>query len=190
MASLYEQDPAATPTQGSIFKFSPIFWIEPPLTLVRDVDPNRMTARIWRDPKLPSDAFRRGHLDNQEHVLAMAKVRYIVVLSPTHEARIQQVHSLVVAPIYKADPQATSRSDLLERSRRGEFPDRLFLLADPDFPEIGEAIIDFRNVQPLRKELLPASAKTPFRFNDVWRDAIIARYRNYFVTRPQQARAQ
>jgi len=185
MPSLYEQDPTPAPTQGSIFRFCPIFWIDAPLTLVRDIDYNRMTARIWQSPGLPPDAFQRGALDNQENVLATAKVRYLVVLSPSHEATMAGIRSLVVAPIYKADPASISRADLLNRIKRGEFPDRLFLLADPAFAEVGDAIIDFRNVQPLLKELLPASAKTPFRFNNIWRDAIVARYRDYFVTRPQ-----
>lgn len=180
MASLYERDDSSIARQGTIFEFRPVFWIEPPVTLVRDINYTTRQASIYRHPQWPRNAFRRSEEYNQEDVLARAKVRYVVVLSPDHEATARQIRQLVVAPIYGL----AGRPDLAERIKGGEWPEQMYLPVDDEYAELSESYINFRHVQPMVKELLLSQHKLGFRFGPTARLAVIKRYQDYFVYQP------
>lgn len=186
MASIFESDDLLLPRQGTVFEFRPVFWIEPPITIVRDINYISRRAWIYRESEWPTDAFRRGSENNQENVIARAKIRYVVILSPDHEAAAVNIRELIVAPIYSL---GGTRLDIAERIKTGEWPDRIYLETDQQFPDLGESFINFRQVQPMQKDLLGQQHKQPFRFNSDWRDAIIKRYRDYFVYRAPPATA-
>jgi len=174
-ATLYQLDPRTILHRGAIFRYRPIFWLDPPLWILRN---HRWTppANIYSPSEL-RDAFSRRGEDNQEDVIARAKVRYIVILSNDVEARKPQFKEVIIAPIYTVDPQM-HRPYFLEALRRGKYPDLFYLPADPSFPQMVESYIDFRKVQALSKEFL-TEGKLDICFSSQAIKAILYRYREY-----------
>lgn len=175
--TLYQHDPRPILHRGAIFQYRPIFWLDPPLWILRN---HRWTpprsADIYTRREL-SDAFRRGIEDNQENVIARAKVRYIVILSNDVEARKHQFKELIVAPIYRVDPQV-HRHDFLETLRQGKYPNLFYLPADPAFTQMVESYIDLRKVQALSKGFLD-EGRLDICFSLQAIKAILYRYRVY-----------
>lgn len=176
-ATLYQRDLYPILHRGAIFQYRPIFWLDPPLWILRHQrwTPPR-SAGIYAPSEL-HDAFRRGIEDNQEDVVARAKVRYIVILSNDVEARKSQFKELIVAPIYTVDPQV-HRPDFLEALRQGRYPDLFYLPPDPAFPQMVESYVDFRKVQALSKGFL-TEGKLDVCFSSPAIKAILYRYREY-----------
>jgi len=175
--ALYQHDPRPILHRGAIFQYRPIFWLNPPLWVLRN---HRWTPPRSVDIYAPSelrDAFSRGIEDNQEDVIARAKVRYIVILSNDVEARKPQFKEVIVAPIYTLDPQV-HRHDFLEALRQGRYPDLFYLPADPTFPQMVESYIDLRKVQALSKGFL-TEGKLDICFSLQAIKAILYRYREY-----------
>lgn len=176
-ATLYQRDLRSILHRGAIFQYRPIFWLDPPLWILRNHQwtPPR-SASIYARSEL-RDAFRRGIEDNQEDVIARAKVRYIVILSNDLEARKPQFKEVIIAPIYTIDPQA-HRPRFLETVRQGKYPDLFYLPADPTFHQMVESYIDFRKVQALSKGFL-SEGKLDICFSPQAIKAILYRYREY-----------
>lgn len=115
--SHYQPDPTTDIHQGAIYEFRPIFWLDPPLWIAQNVefhDPARTDLIQWKDF---ARAFHNS-ADNQEFVLATAKVRFLVILSSTRESREHRLKEVRVAPIYSIDPNRM-RPDFLEGLKRG-----------------------------------------------------------------------
>jgi len=176
-ATLYQQDSITTLHRGAIFRYRPIFWLDPPLWILRNQrwTPPR-SASIYAPSELRG-AFRRHTEDNQEDVIARAKVRYIVVLSNDIEARKPHFKEVIVVPIYTIDPQE-HRPRFLENLRRGRYADLFYLPADPAFPQMVESYIDFRKVQSLHKGFL-TEGRLGICFSSRAIKAILYRYREY-----------
>ena len=179
-ATLYQWDSRTILHRGAIFQYRPIFWLAPPLWILRNYQwtPPR-SAYIYTSAEL-GDAFGRGNEDNQEDVIARAKVRYIVILSNDIEARKPQFKELIVAPIYTVDSQV-HRPDFIEALRQGKYPDLFYLPADPTVPEMVESYIDFRKVQALSKGFL-AEGKLDICFSSQAIKAILYQYRKYLCS--------
>lgn len=177
LPSLYQQDPQTTMHRGAIYQYRPIFWLEPPLWLLRDIQwtPPRHAA-VHRRNEL-SDAFRLREQDNQEDVIARAKVRYVVILSNDFEAQKPQFKEVIVAPTYTLDP-AEHRQSFLDKVRNNQYPDLFYLPSDPIHPEVGECYIDFRQIQSLHKGFLK-EGKLDIAFTPQTIKAIIYRYKRY-----------
>ena len=123
------------------------------------------------------DAFRTGYNDNQEDVIARAKVRYVIVLSSDLEARNRIMHDVLVAPTYTLDA-STHRPEFLEQVRTNKYPWFFHLYPDPDFPAIGECYINFRQIQALHKGFLQ-EGKLQFTLTPDAIRAVLDRYKQY-----------
>jgi hypothetical protein len=177
--SLYEQDRQTAMHRGAIYQYRPIFWLEPPLWLLRDIKwtpPRRAAVHGWNEL---FNAFRLHEQDNQEDVIARAKIRYVVILSSDFEAQRRQFKQVIVAPTYTLDP-AEHRQSFLTRVRNNQYPSLFYLPPDPNYPEMGECYIDFREVQLLHKEFL-REGKLDITFTTKAIKAAIYRYTQYLV---------
>jgi hypothetical protein len=175
--SLYHHDTQTDVHRGAIYKYRPIFWLKPPLWLLRNIHwaPPR-SADIYERGELP-DAFRLGEQDNQEDVIARAKIRYVVILSNDFEAQKPQFKDVIVVPTYTVDPTRHS-SPFLDGLRKMEYPSLFYLPPDPSYPEMGECYIDFREARLLRKEFLQ-DGKLDITFTSQAIKAILHRYKQY-----------
>lgn len=173
----YRDDQESILHRGAIFQYRPIFWLEPPLWLLRDhqwTPPRR--AAIYAPSEL-QDAFRRGSENNQEDVIARAKRRYVIILSNDVEAQEPKFREVVIAPTYTVDPDRHSRS-FLSRLRQGQYSSLFYLPADSNFPQVAESYIDFRKVQSLNKKFL-TEGKLDICLSTRVIKAILYRYREY-----------
>jgi len=176
-ATLYQRDPRPILHRGAIYQYRPIFWLDPPLWILRNYRwTTPRSANIYALSEL-RDAFGRGSEDSQEDVIARAKVRYIVILSNDFEASKPQFKEVIVAPTYTVDPQA-HRPEFLEDLRQGKYPDKFYLPADQGFPQMVESYVDFRKVQALSKGFL-AEGKLDICFSLQAIKAVLYRYREY-----------
>lgn len=152
--SIYVEDAQQQVHRGAIYSYRPVPWLEPPpLWLVRDADFGSPSpyARLCRDTV--HDAFRLGKAaDNQEYVLAKAKKRFLIVLSPDVEAKRGGVHQLVVAPAYTLHEERNPQR--AQEIRAHSSPHTFYLRADPSYPDVGECYLDFRQVQPIHRKWL------------------------------------
>lgn len=175
-SSLYERDTQTTLHRGAVYKYRPIFWLEPPLWILRGIQwtpPRHASLHEWRELR---DAFRLGS-EHEEDVVARAKVRFVVVLSRDFEARDPRFDKVIVAPTYSLDP-ARHKPGFLERVRRNEHPELHYLASDPGYPGVGECYIDFRQVQSLHKHFLN-EGKLEIAFTPEAIKAILYRYKQY-----------
>ena len=173
--ALYQRDTIGAIHRGAICAYCPIFWLEPPLWLLRNIDwnpPRHADLYRWDER---SDAFRGEHVE--EEVVASAKVRYLVILSNDHE--IQKFTTLLVAPTYTTDPDR--HSTFLDRLRRNEIPHLFHLGEDPGYPEMRECYIDFRKIQLLHKDFLTEDSKSGISLTDKALSALLERYRRYLL---------
>jgi hypothetical protein len=176
--SLFAKDTKTTIHRGAIYKYRPIFWVSPPLWVLREVEwspPRHAAVHRWEELR---DAFRLSSQENQEQIVASAKVRYIVVLSNEFEANEKKFKDVVVAPTYSIHPEK-HRQQFLKGLREGRYPDLFYLPADPDYPELGECYIDFRNVQLLNKSFMK-DGKLDVAFTSTAIKAILHRYKQYW----------
>ena len=163
--------------RGAIYQYRLIFWLEPPLWLLRNISwtpPKSATIHRWREL---SDAFRLREADNQENVIARAKVRYIAILSRDFEAQKPQFKEVIVAPTYTLDP-TEHRQSFLDNVRDSQYPGLFYLPPDSSYPEIGESYINLRQIQSLHKGFL-TEGKLDIAFTPKAIGAILHRYTRY-----------
>ena len=152
LETIYERDSDERIHCGAIYQYRPIPWLEPPLWLLRDIQ--------WTPPRYASvhdceelqDAFRRYADDNQEDIVARAKRRYVLVLTSTSEARYRGVKQVIVAPAYTFDQD--DKPDFVAQVKRDKIYHTFYLAEDPDFPDVRECYLNFRQVQPMDKRFL------------------------------------
>jgi len=175
--SLYHHDTQTDMHRGAIYKYRPIFWLKPPLWLLRNIHwtPPR-SADVYKRGEL-SNAFRLREEHNQEDVIARAKIRYVVILSNDSEAQKPGFKAVIVVPTYTVDP-TRHRPSFLEGLRNMETPFLFYLPLDPSCPEMGECYINFREVRLLHKEFLQ-DGKLDITFTPQGIKAILHRYKQY-----------
>jgi hypothetical protein len=149
----YEPPSPGEPRRGDIYCFKPVAWLRPPLWLLRYTDFTGGRASLVL-AKQVRDAFRRAERDNQEYVLAEAKLRYVILMSPAQEIKSGHIRDLLVLPLYTIDPDALP-SHLLARIRANpaSMRDRYYLPAEPAYG-IAEAYADFRRMQLMARQFL------------------------------------
>lgn len=149
---LYRRDERAVLHQGAICQFSPIPWFEPPpLWILRNIDWEQGVTELWQWESL-GDAFRRE--ERAENVILAAKVRTVIVLSNDAEARHSGLKEVAVAPVYTLDRQNPADYRFIDRLIKGELTDSYYLPRTHLLPEMGEAYINFRKIQPHRRDFL------------------------------------
>ena len=170
---LYEQDTSQSIHRGAICAYRPVFWIEPPLWLLRDIDWHQQQAWLhkWQSRK---DAFRGTHI--QEEVLANAKVRRVVVLS--NDKEIRRLKEYLVAPVYSIDPKR-HRSEILEKYRTHRAPHIFYLHRDPNHSEMPESYINLRKIHLLHKGFLSADSKLDLTLTPQAIRMLLQRYKRY-----------
>lgn len=182
--SIYVQDPQQQVHRGAIYSYRPVPWLEPPpLWLVRDVQfgASPSYARVY-DCDALHDAFRRRIADNQEDVLARAKRRFVVVLSPDVETERRAVHDLVVAPAYTL--HEGNNPVRIQAIRDRTSPHTFYLPSDPSYPDVGECYLDFRQIQSVhRKWLEQKDCKLTICLAPWAVKAILARLKRYLFVR-------
>ena len=175
--SLYRRDSRRTIHRGAIYRFRPVFWLEPPLYILRHIQwVSPRHADLYRRAELQND-FKVAEFGNEENVVARAKVRSVVVLSNDYEANDPNVKELIIAPAYTLKPEMTPES--LKRLRQNQHPVTFYLPHDPGFPELPEGYVVYRNIQPLKKGFLTAKMKYSFSLTPRAMEALLERYRNY-----------
>jgi hypothetical protein len=174
VASLYRQDPSETPHCGAIYKYRPVFWLNPPLWCLRNIQWTQKPpeASLRKAEELPN-AFSLRVQDNEEDVMARAKIRHIVVLSQDAYAQNPGFDDVIIVPSYTLKPTQLDTTE--ERVRNNEFPNVFYLARDPNFPQMGECFLDFSEVRSLHKEFLQ-EGKLDVAFTPVATKAIIQRY--------------
>lgn len=175
MASLYKQDLGNIIHRGSIFRFSPIFWLRPPLWIARVTSwTNPRSVDIYRESEV--NAFRVSP-ENEEYVLATAKRRFVVVLSNDNEGKQSRFKDLLVAPIMSIEDKSN-----LERRREiaVTIPHYFFLEPSPQFPDLKESYVDLRDTRLLHKDFL--TNKANYSLTETATLAMLDRYRAYLLT--------
>ncbi len=152
--------------QGDVYRFRPVPWLSPPVWVLEYIDWTNRQATI-RLTDL-NDAFRDRSRDNQENVIAEAKLRYVIVLYiATPHAR-----SASVTPVYSfADHRNLA---FLRSVRRGQLPDKFYLPADSDLG-LHESYADLRQIQPMHTDFLTDDAKVGRLSPAFWR-AMLSKY--------------
>jgi hypothetical protein len=172
--SLYQKDINTEPHRGAIYEFRPVFWLEPPLWILRDVrlSPPRQ-ANIYPENEV-QNAFRLINQNNEEDIMARAKKRPVVILSS--DLDISSHNNLVVAPIYSLSDK--SNKGVVERIRNSEYPEYFYLPKDIKYPNLEEGYINFRKVFTIHKGFLE-KGKLYITFTSETIKAILYRYLNY-----------
>ena len=167
--------------RGAIYKFRPIFWLRPPLWLLRNiVFRNPGNADVYRADSL-SDAFRIYETGHEEDVIARAKIRYVVVLSSDFESQRRNIKSLLVAPFYTLDAKKFP-PDILSIVRSNNHPQFYYLPSDTRFPDVRERYINLRKIQFLDKGFFDGG-KSPLALTDTAVKSIIERYKSHISFR-------
>jgi hypothetical protein len=179
--SHYEPPSPGEPHRGDIYRFKPVAWLRPPLWLLRHTDFTAGRASLVVASQV-RDAFRRAERDDQEYVLAEAKLRYVILMSPSQEIKSSHIRDVLVLPLYTIDPDALP-SHLLARIRANpaSMRDRYYLPAEPAYG-IAEAYADFRRMQLMARQFLVPEDKVAHLTNTMLA-ALIERYRSYWLLR-------
>ena len=181
--SFYELDSSTIIHRGAIYQYRPIFCLEPPLWILRNEQWTLpRSASIYPQNEL-RDAFRRNIEDNQENVIARAKIRFVVVMSNDYECAKRQFGEVVVVPAYTLDP-VTHSTEFLDKTRNNRVPSMFYLPSDPSFPQVAESYLDFRKVQTLDKGFLQ-EGKLGLSLTRWVTTAAIEQYRRYLTLEPK-----
>jgi hypothetical protein len=175
LESLYEQDTRKTVHRGAIYSYRPIFWLDHPLWIVRDVrwtPPRNGGLHQWSELK---DAFQGSYVE--EDVLARAKVRFVVVVSRDYEAQKPRFKDVIVVPMYTLHQD--HKLEFKERVRTNQYPELFYLAPDPTYPQIEEGYVNFRQIQSLRKAFLTEDAKLDIALVPNAIKAMLQRYKEY-----------
>jgi hypothetical protein len=178
--SLYTRDSQNVVHRGAIYKFRPIPWLHSPLFILRNIRWTPIRQADMYSQTERADAFRLASEGNEEHVMARAKLRYIIVLSNDNECRQSMHKEVVVCPIYSLDPRS-ERRDFLATLQTDGYPNLFYLMRDPAFPEVGEAYLNFRATQAVHKEFLSQDSKLGECLTAAGVKAILQRYHLYMV---------
>ena len=153
---MYQQDSNNEMHQGAIYEYRPFFWLEPPLLVVRNLQwtsGGRANGDIIAADQLP-DTFRRTQSqDNQEDVVARAKVRHIIILSKNKFVQREQERVVLVAPTYTLDSNR-HRPKFIDGLREERYPYLHYLPEHPNFPQSRECYIDLREITSVHKDFL------------------------------------
>jgi hypothetical protein len=176
--SLYQGDSRKQIHRGAIYQFRPVFWLEPPLYILRDIQwESPRHAGLYLQNELHNQ-FRVADSRNEECVVAQAKVRSVIVLSHDYEASDPNVEDLVIAPVYTLKPDKMAR-ETLDRFRGNHFPASFYLPHDPRFSELPEGYVSYRNIRPLKRGFLRAEKKCHFSLAPLAMKALLERYHHY-----------
>ncbi len=152
--------------RGYIYRFRPVPWLSPPVWLLDYVDWAQRRASLRRSNL--DDAFRNHSRDNQEYVIAEAKLRYVIVLY----LAMRRARSVSVIPVYSL---ANHKNPVfLQAIRQGRLPDKFYLPADSDLG-IRESYADLGKVQPMHADFLSDDAKVGRLSPTFWR-ALLVQY--------------
>jgi hypothetical protein len=177
MPSPYEIDNNPMMHRGAIYEFRPVFWLRPPLWILRNLKvstPGR--ADVYRWDEL-AGAFRSFEEEHEEDVVARAKIRYVVILSNNRETQNQAFKSVLVAPLYTLKVEKLSEAKL-KFIRSNSYPNLYYLPTDSSFPASRERYIDFRRIQLLDKQFL-REGKVNFTLTHAVTKSILQSYKKY-----------
>ncbi len=150
--------------QGDVYRFRPVPWLSPPVWVLDHIDWTNRRATI-RLSNL-SDAFHDRSQDNQEYVIAEAKLRYVIVLYLATPHAL----SVSVVPVYSfADHKNPA---FLKALRQGRLHDKLYLLADSDL-DIRESYADLSQIQPMNTGFLTDDTKVGRLSPTFWRAMLV-----------------
>jgi hypothetical protein len=172
--SLYIADSRDYIHKGAIFRFSPFFWQENPLWIVRVaswLEPRQLS--LHRDTEL-QDTFQGDY--EKEDILAKAKKRYLIVISNDNETRNDGFHDVLVAPVYSIYDNEL-RNTLIERYTND--PSKFYLPHDNNFSELRESYVNLRKIRLQDKGCLSSDKKLPFSLNNIAMAALLKRYTDY-----------
>lgn len=171
----FQLDKSTSLHRGAIYHLRPIFWLEPPLWILRDHNWTiPRSASLNRITEL-SDAFQGS--DSEEDVLAKAKIRPLIILSNDKDINSKYIKEVIVAPIYSIKPEHPQ--DFLDKLKQGIFPDLFYIPADQIQDTIKDSYINFRQVRALKKEFLE-SGKLDITLSMDMLKAILNRYQSFF----------
>lgn len=154
MVSPYQADNSAQMHRGAIYLWRPVFWIRPPLWILRDISYSAPRHAVPHLQSELSDAFSRGIDENKESVIARAKIRSVAVLSSQTEIDAPHVKKLLVAPFYSLKPD-DRRPDIVRDIRSNDPSNQTFYLpSDPHFPDIPEMFLHYRELLYLPRDFL------------------------------------
>lgn len=177
----YEPPSPGEPHRGDIYRFKPVAWLRPPLWLLRHTDSALGRASLVLAQQA-RDAFCRAERNNQEYVLAEAKLRYVILMSPSREIKSPHIRDLLVLPLCTIDPDALPPHLLARiRANPASMRDRYYLPAEPAYG-IAEAYADFRRMQPMARQFLVPKDKVAHLTNTALA-ALVERYRSYWLLR-------
>ena len=172
--SLYITQPNNSIHRGAIYRFLPVSWLRNPLWVVREIRWTQpRSAGIHRDSEL-TNSFKLSANNNEEDVLAIAKKRFIVVMSPNNG--INNLKEILVAPIYTLDGKQKS-PDLITNIK--STPDHFYLEYDSIYSDIKESFIDFKQIRPLHRDFFSNESKLKFSFDTIAMEAILNRFMDY-----------
>jgi hypothetical protein len=177
----YEPSTPGDPHRGDIYRFKPVAWLRPPLWLLRYTDFAAGRAGLVLAKQI-RDTFRKAEHNHQEYVLAEAKLRYVILMSPSQEIKSSHIRDLLVLPLYTIDPDALPSHRLARlRANPASMRDRYYLPAEPAYG-IAEAYADFRRMQLMARQFLAPEDKIAH-LTDTTLAALIERYRSYWLLR-------
>jgi hypothetical protein len=175
----YQEDRYDRMHHGAIYEYRPVFWLEPPLWILRDYDwslPH--SVNFYQETDLPNP-FRRGSEGNEEDVIARAKRRHVIILSNNFDIQHPAVKEVIVAPMYTL--HLDKSPTFIEAVRQNEVPRLFYLPAHRDFPEARECYVDFLQVRALNKRFL-VKGKLGFCLSQESLYALLERYNRYLST--------
>lgn len=179
---MYQQDSNNAMHQGAIYEYRPFFWLEPPLLIIRNLQwtgSGRANGNIIAADQLP-DAFRRKQSqDNQEDVMARAKMRHIIILSKNKFTQRKQERVVLIAPTYTLD-SSRHRPQFIDGLREERYPYLHYLPEHPAFPQSRESYIDLREITSVHKEFL-ADGKLDFCLQPTSVSRLLHRYQQLLI---------
>ncbi|NHZ71611.1 MAG: hypothetical protein GWP17_00790 [Aquificales bacterium] len=148
MPPFYRVDPTNYIHQGAIYTFRPVSWLNPPLKIIRNKRSGRHVeyADIYPASEV-YDAFRIRDTAYQEEIVALAKVRPMVVVSK----RPDRGSSVLVAPFHTVEKLTP---EMGSRIRENGYDSTFYVPADNDFPETKESYIDMKKIHAIHKDFL------------------------------------
>lgn len=157
----YQQDTRHEIHQGAIYEYRPFFWLDPPLYLLRNFTKPRSRNHPGHATVLLADhqhdAFAVGDQENQEDVRAVAKARFLIVLSNDNYLRRPENKDILVAPIFSYSDDYHERFARTHQRRiNGELEGEIYL---PPKVENGrtvlkEGYIKLKQAKTIKKDFL------------------------------------
>jgi hypothetical protein len=150
--SPFYEDDLSKMHRGAIYEFRPISWLEPPLWIARNRYRGQATIHKWEGLH---NAFRQGMEENQEEILAKAKLRYVATVSSENRIAQERLSLILVAPFYTLQVEKLKAGNpyRLEGLRNNHFPNIHYLPPDRLLGD-REMVIYFEQIRHIHRGFL------------------------------------